>query len=200
VHLIRGALLLVCLCIPACATKEVLLTRSAQVPPGVNLSGSWRILKDSSAGRQGIDKAIGRAGGNTDIIPMPAESGRPSRSVRSTSSRGGLVQVFIHTGHNLKVTQTADGIFISFDRSVVEEFRFGENRKVSVGEIVAQRASGWDGNRYVVETLDRKGMKLTEQWYLSSDGHILQRLIVLRMPDKSDVTLRQSFRKIDEAP
>jgi hypothetical protein len=76
---------------------------------------------------------------------------------------------------------------------VVEEYRFGENRTISVGEIEAQRVSGWDGDRYIVETLDRKGMKLTEQFYLSEDRKTLHRLIVLRNRDNSDVTMRQSY-------
>jgi hypothetical protein len=103
------------------------------------------------------------------------------------------VHVFLESGQRLKVTQTADGIFISYDRSVVREFRFGENRTVSVGEIVAQRVSGWVGERYVAETLDRNGMKLTEQLYLSSDRQTLHRYISLRKSDQSEVTLQQTF-------
>lgn len=198
--LIRGVLLLACLSFAACASREILETRTAQAPPGVNLSGNWRIVKESSADKRRFNQAIGRAVGNTDIIPIPTESGRPSRAARASARRGSLVQVFLQTGNNLKVTQTLHGIFISFDRSVVNEFRFGENREVSIGEIIAQRVSGWDGNRYVVETLDRKGMKLTEQLYLSDDGQVLNRHIVLRMSDKSDVTLRQAFTKIDDSP
>jgi hypothetical protein len=78
---------------------------------------------------------------------------------------------------------------------VVVEYRFGESRTINVGEIEAQRVSGWDGDRYVVETLDRKGMKLTEQFYLSEDRQTMHRLIVLRNRDSSDVTMRQSFSR-----
>lgn len=109
------------------------------------------------------------------------------------------MQVFLESGERLKITQTSHGIFISFDRSVVEEFRFGENRKINVGAIEAQRVSGWEGERYVVETLDRKGMKLTEQFFLSEDGETLHRLIVLRNKENGDVTMQQSFSRIPGA-
>jgi hypothetical protein len=70
------------------------------------------------------------------------------------------VYVFLETGAYLKVTQTAHALFVSFDRSVVEEFRFGESRIVSVGEVQAQRVTGWQGDSLTVETLDRNVMKL----------------------------------------
>jgi hypothetical protein len=69
-------------------------------------------------------------------------------------------------GTALKVTQTGSGLFFSFDRSVVEEYRFGENREVEVGAITAERVSGWEGRSYVIETLDKDGAKLIESWQL----------------------------------
>ncbi|MDH4046506.1 MAG: hypothetical protein OEW68_02365 [Gammaproteobacteria bacterium] len=175
------------------------MTKSSVAPPGVDLSGSWHIRTDSAADRDRINEAIGRAAGaGTDIIPMPAEKRQTRVSSSRSSSRqgkGGLVQVFLESGENLKVTQTPHGIFISFDRSVVVEYRFGENRMINVGEITAQRVSGWEGEQYVVETLDRKGMKLTENLYLSDDRETLHRRIVLRKSDNNDVTLKQSFSR-----
>lgn len=171
--------------------------KSATAPPGVDFSGYWRLSADSPVDRDRINAAIGEAaGGNGDIIPLPPEPSRNQLPAKRTNSRkpgDGLVQVFLKSGQHLKVTQTTHGIFISYDRSVVAEFRFGESRTVSVGEIVAQRVSGWVGDRYVVETLDRNGMKLTEQLYLSSDQQTLHRLIILRKADKSEVTLQQTF-------
>jgi hypothetical protein len=194
-QLIRVHVLLVLSVFAACATREVLETKSAAPPPGIDFSGYWQLSADSPADRDRINAAIGQAAGG-DFIPLPPERGRnPPPPTRSSSrkSGGGLVRVFLESGQNLKVTQTADGIFISYDRSVVREFRFGENRTVSVGEIVAQRVSGWVGERYVAETLDRNGMKLTEQLYLSSDRQRLHRHISLRKADQSEVTLQQTF-------
>ena len=69
-------------------------------------------------------------------------------------------------GESLRISQTDFGLFISYDRSVVEEYRFGENRLVSIGPIQAQRVSGWDGPVFVVETLDSDGSILFESWRL----------------------------------
>jgi hypothetical protein len=191
--------ILVLALVSACAAKEVLEAKSATVPPGIDFSGYWRMQSDSPAERDRINKAIGIAAGDTgEVISLPPDDrNRPSPRERigGKKGRGGLVQVFLQSGRNLKVTQTSHGIFISFDRSVVEEFRFGENRTVSVGAIDAQRVSGWVGARYVVETLDKNGMKLTEQLSLSDDRQTLQRLIVLRNRDGSEITLNQSFQR-----
>lgn len=194
-QLVRVFFILVLSGFAACATNEVLEAKSAAPPPGVNFSGYWALATDSPVDRDRINAAIGRAAGD-DVIPLPPERNRnqpPTTRSNSRKSRDGLVHVFLESGQRLKVTQTADGIFISYDRSVVREFRFGENRTVSVGEIVAQRVSGWVGERYVAETLDRNGMKLTEQLYLSSDRQTLHRHISFRKSDQSEVTLQQTF-------
>lgn len=184
----------------ACAAPEVLQSKSAIAPEYIDFTGRWQLRRDSAADRERINEAITRAaGGDDSIIPLPQEKRQSgASSTRRTMRRpdGGLVQVFLESGERLKITQTPHGIFISFDRSVVEEFRFGENRTISIGQIEAQRVSGWEGDRYVVETLDRNGMKLTEQYYLSEDRETLHRLIVLRNRDNSDVTMRQSFSRI----
>ncbi len=181
----------------ACATREVLEIKSAVVPAGADISGYWRLRTDSPADRDQINTAIRRAAGESaDIVPLPPEGARNQPTQARPPPRratGGLVHVFLESGQHLKVTQTSHGIFISYDRSVVREFRFGENRTINVGEIVAQRVSGWVGERYVVETLDRNGMKLTEELYLSADRQTLHRNISLRKPDKSAVNLQQTF-------
>jgi hypothetical protein len=192
------------LSLAACAAREVLQPRSGIAPQGADFSGRWHLRKDSATDRGQLKDAINKAaGGNAEIIPLPPQNRRSngSRAIPpSRTARDGLVQVFLQSGDRLKITQTPHGIFISFDRSVVEEFRFGENRTVSVGQIEAQRVSGWDGDRYVVETLDRKGMKLTEELYLSDDRQTLHRLIVFRKADDTEVTMRQAFSRVTDTP
>ena len=191
------------LLVGACTTQEVLQPKSAVAPFGVDFSGNWTLRSDSAADRERINAAIGQAAGSSDIIPMPTEKSRSSGShgrSPSRGSRGGLVQVFLESGDNIKVTQTDHGIFVSFDRSVVVEYRFGETRTVNVGAIVAQRASGWEGDRYVVETLDRNGTKMTETIYLSDNMQTLHRLIVIRKSDGSDIRLQQSFARQESSP
>jgi hypothetical protein len=195
-----------CLLLPflllACGTPEVLEPRSAAVPPGIDFSGRWQMRPESRQGQPGISEAIDRTDGVTNRQIMRemldrqqrARSGVPSRG----GTRGGLVGIFLQTGDALKITQTDHGLFISFDRSVVEEFRFGENRPISVGQADAVRVSGWEGNDYVVETLGEKGMKLTDRYSLSADARRLTRQITLRSKNLEKVTIVQEFDRQDD--
>lgn len=117
---------------------------------------------------------------------VSASAGSSQREARELS-----VHVFLEMGKTLKVTQTNSGLFFSFDRSVVEEYRFGENREVSVGAISAARVSGWEGRSYVIETLDDEGAKLIETYRLDEDGSVLLRSIVIweRNAKKLDLEL-----------
>jgi hypothetical protein len=146
-----------------CSAGEVLLPKSAAVPAGVDFSGQWQLRGDQAA--------------------LPA--GRQSND--------NLVRVFLETGQALKVTQTRHGIFISFDRAIVEEYRFGEQREVNVGPIVADRVSGWEGSSYVVETLDDEGGKLIETYRLTDGGESLRRDIVIQRGDRRLMDAVQYF-------
>lgn len=189
-----------CLALVACAAPEVLEPRSGFVPPGVDLSGNWVMRDIPPAERHRILDAIRK----TDGVADRGVYGRPQmtdmRRRGGTSSKMGLVYVFLETGSALKVTQTAHGLFISFDRSVVEEFRFGENRTVSIGEIQAQRVTGWEGDELVVETLDKNGMKLTERFRLIDGGDTLQRRITFRSRKHEEETILQAFDRADQVP
>jgi len=101
-------------------------------------------------------------------------------------------QIFIENGKNLKLTQTAYSLFISYDRSIVEEFTFGENREVTIGPIEAQRVSGWDGNAFVAETMDKSGNVLHETWGLQQ-ADILERNIRLMDGDEEVFSQQQIF-------
>jgi hypothetical protein len=178
-----------------CAAPEVLEPRDGTVPPGVDLSGNWIIQDNSREDERRVREAIRKTDGvKDDEVFQPSQrqsSVRGSRSSRNVS--GGLVYVFLETGESLKVTQTADGLFISFDRSVVEEFRFGENRIINVGEVEAQRVTGWEGEQLVVDTLDRNGMKLTDRYQLLSDGRVLERTITFRSKEGLTETIERMF-------
>ncbi len=122
---------------------------------------------------------------------LNGNSGTTQRAAREL-----LVYVFLETGKSIKITQTAGGLFVSFDRSVVEEYRFGENREISVGAITATRASGWEGEVYVVETLDEDGAKLVDTYRLLDNGKRLQRTIVIWQRDQKKLALEQDFDRI----
>ena len=183
------------LVLTGCGAQEVLEPRDGTVPPGIDLSGTYDIQDDSREIERRVREAIRKTDGvKDDEIFQPSQ--RQSTTRRSSSQgnvRGGLVHVFLETGKSLKVTQTPDGLFISFDRSVVEEFRFGENRIVSVGEIQAQRVTGWEGDQLVVDSLDRNGMKLTERYRLLNDNAVLERSITFRSKDGQTESVTQLF-------
>ena len=111
-------------------------------------------------------------------------------------ARETLVYAFYETGKSVKVTQTETGLFVSFDRSVVEEYRFGENRKVSVGEITADRVSGWERGAYVIETLDKDRAKLIDSYRLDNEGAQLTRTIALFTRTTRQLSLTQVFDRI----
>lgn len=122
---------------------------------------------------------------------MSGSTGFSQRDARELA-----VHIFLETGHALKVTQTDSGLFFSFDRSVVEEYRFGEDREVSVGAIKADRVSGWEGGAYVVETLDEHGAKLIETWRLQRGGDRLQRNMEIWHRKKKQLALEQIFERV----
>ncbi len=171
-----------------CASEPQLLGKSASVPDGVDFSGTWTLREEPGAVFQ-------RDGSGEPRIWIPPEKRRRTEIVRRPSRRstGPAVRVFLETGTALKITQTEYGLFISFDRSVVEEFTFGENRRVAVGPIQAQRVSGWEGGVFVVETLDEEGARLTESWRI--DEGVLVRDIAIVEGDSQHLFARQRFDK-----
>lgn len=198
--MIRLLPILAFLLISGCAQREVLAPIDGTVPADVDLSGNWRLRTDMASELRRIQDAIRKTDGVKDsrISRGQTISGELSRaSSGSGSSKAGLVHVFLETGSTLKITQTQHALFISFDRAVVEEYRFGENRMINVGQARAQRVTGWKGDTMVIETLGEKRMKLTEQIRLASGSRILQREITLRSKKKEEVTLVQEFERID---
>jgi hypothetical protein len=175
----------------ACASREELVAKSAEIPAGVDLSGQWRLRADSRDTVARISDAEIAAAGGTESIIVPPKRG--TGKARRHSSDGALVHVFLETGMALKVTQTDSGLFISFDRSVVEEYRFGEKRQISVGPVEADRVSGWEGNAYIIETLDADGAKLIESYRLHDEGRSLVRTIAIVAKGQTTLDVRQVF-------
>lgn len=195
----RRALLAVLLgiALAACASHEILQPKGVAVPTGVNLSGNWQLRTDVDEQQRRINAAIRQTGGVDDSaleLPLPPREGQAA--VPPRRARGGLVYVFLQNGRRLKITQTDAGLFISFDRAVVQEYRFGENREVRIGPVIADRVSGWEGRQYVAETLDEKNMKLTERFALQQDGQVLLRTITLRGRNKDEKTVFQTFDRV----
>jgi len=178
--------------IAGCAAKPVLLDRTAAVPPDIDLSGNWilqqapRSLRDQSDTRE-----------QQIYIPSESSMRRLESPRKSRRSDGPSAQLFLENGSALKVTQTSHGLFISFDRSIVEEYTFGENRVVAIGPIEAQRVSGWDSRSFVVETLDDQGSVMTETWRLDDGGDVLIRDIQIVKGGQQSSFSRQRFDRTD---
>lgn len=176
--------------IAGCAAKEVLVAKSA-VAAGNDLTGQWQLREDGQAAAKRIrDAEFAAAGGNEPLVPM--ENRYSGQSTRGAGG-GASVHVFLETGRSLKITQTDYGLFVSFDRAVVEEYRFGENREVRVGPILADRVSGWEGSAYVIETLDDNGAKLVEAYQLQDGGSSLLRKIKIVDKNVTQLSVDQIF-------
>ncbi len=186
----QAVLLAIVVLLAACAGREVLIPKSAAVPSGLDLSGEWQLSADTSAtNRELADAEYEAAGGLEDLLGE-----RPPQ--RSRRDRRALVHVFLETGTRLRITQTDAGLFISFDRAIVEEYRFGEHRAVNVGPVVAERVSGWEEDGYVIETLDSEGGKLVERYSLFPDSRTLVRRIAIYDGDDIETSVTQRFTKL----
>lgn len=186
-----AALVVVALLLSSCAGREPLPAKSGTVPAGVDLSGLWQLRDDSQATNQAIsDIERAAAGADEDLIP---------KSSRKTSSRkkndDTQVHVFLETGEVLKITQVERGLFVSFDRAIVEEYRFGEQRMANVGPVVADRVSGWENGGYVIETRDKEGAMLIETYRLDGKD-VMIRTIRIVYNEKSKLDVRQVFDRV----
>ena len=176
----------------SCAgTKELQLAPiTGGNPTDVNLAGRWELRDDGDAARQ-VRQAEQEAAGRVSDAIAPSKRNN-SRKAKDSAS----VHVFLETGRRLKITQTVDGLFVSFDRSVVEEYRFRERRFISVGPIEAERASGWEDDRYVIMTLDEQGALLTETYRLV-EADVLERTMQIVYREKEQLSARQLFDRAD---
>ncbi len=178
------------LLLASCAARPQLLPKSAVVPAGVDLSGLWQLRVEPGARDR-------RPESTEQLIRIPPSTSRRNKGGQAPLGGGrsgrAAVSVFLESGESLKITQTASGLFISFDRAVVEEYRFGENRLVSVGPIEAQRVSGWEGSRFVNETLDEGGAILADSWELATGGSVLVRAISLTQGEDRIFSSEQRF-------
>ncbi len=173
-----------------CGSVPPLEGKSAANTGSVDLSGDWALRGGEKVSRPPL------ADGDQPIWIPRRTSQRQQRQQpqqRPRRSDGTAVGVFLETGRAISITQTEHGLFISFDRAVVEEYTFGENRVVSVGPIEAQRVSGWEGSAFVVETLDEEGARLSESWSLMNDGAELVRRIAITRDETEEFSMEQVF-------
>ena len=168
----------------SCGSAPTLVSKGAVAPDDIDFTGMWQVRQDPDAERLADNAAI------RDGLIL---TGRRKEARRRHSGSDRSVQVFLEFGESLKITQTRYGLFISYDRSVVEEFRFGENRIIAIGPIEALRASGWEGNSFVIETLDDAGSILLETWRFDSDTDVLVRTIRISKGEREIFSREQVF-------
>ena len=149
------------------------------IPAEVSLEGRWMLQDGGGDAQRRIRKAEYRS----------------SAGQRGTD--GPSVYVFLRTGERLRITQTPYALFVSFDRSVVEEYRFREHRLVGVGPIEADRASGWIDGRYVIQTLDSEGALLEESYALGAGGGVLMRTVTVTYRNEAVLSLQQTYDRVE---
>ena len=149
------------------------------IPASVSLAGRWKLQGGTRDAEQRIRKAEYRSSGG------------------QRGEDGPSVYVFLRTGDRLKITQTPYALFVSFDRSVVEEYRFREHRLVSVGPIEADRVSGWADGAYVIRTLDNEGALLEESYTLEAGGDVLVRRVTVTYRNDTVLSLEQAYDRLD---
>ena len=178
---VAGILIVVLLLLSACAGSgpPQLAPVGDVIPAGVSLEGRWKLQGGASDAEKRIRRAEYRSSGGRHGADGPA------------------VFVFLRTGERLKISQTPYALFVSFDRSVVEEYRFREHRLVSVGPIAADRVSGWSGGRYVIRTLDSDGALLEESYALEAGGDMLVRTVTITYSRDTLLSLRQVYDRLD---
>ena len=148
------------------------------IPAGMSLEGRWQLQAGSADAERRIRRAEYRSSGGGLGVDGPS------------------VYVFLRTGSRLKISQTPYGLFVSFDRSVVEEYRFREHRLVNVGPIEADRVSGWVDGRYVIQTLDSDGALLEESYELQAGGDVLVRRISVTYGNENVLALEQGYDRL----
>jgi len=174
----------------SCAAPEVLEHKSAVVPVGVDFSGRWRLSDNGGETIRRLDDA-----NPAEVEDIIKEAKRKRTGRKSSARPGSAVHIFLEAATKLKITQTEYGMFVSFDRAIVEEYRFGEYRQVHVGPIEATRVSGWEGNTYVIETLAEDGAKLVEIYRMDDSASGLVRKITLFEKGVETLSVEQVFER-----
>lgn len=178
---VAGKLIVMLLLLSGCAGSgpPQLAPVGDVIPAGVSLEGRWKLQGGARDAERRIRTAEYRSGGG------------------QRGEDGPSVFVFLRTGDRLKITQTPYALFVSFDRSVVEEYRFREHRLVSVGPIEADRVSGWADGEYVIRTLDSEGALLEERYALEAGGDVLVRTVTVTYRKDTALSLQQAYDRLD---
>ena len=177
-----------------CATPETPNKFGLLENSTINMNGYWEYIGDYNENEKQIISAIKDSSGVVyrAIKTTGVFDGKSNEKVRKNSR--GVAHLFFENSKKIQITQTNYSIFINFDRSIVEEYSFGELKKIQLGNVSAMRSSGWVDKSYFIETLDAYGMKITEKYSLTANNN-LERIIIFRDNKMNDVKIEQLYRK-----
>jgi len=181
--------------ITACSSNEVLNKLSINSEAEINISGRWVFVGDYQSNQKKISKAIDQSSG---IIYRRIKTTGVFQEVQDKSPKKnawGVAHLFFKNAKILRITQTDYALYIDFNRSIVEEYDFGELKKITLGNVSASRSSGWNDTQYQIDTLDNYGMKITEKYKISDDSKALTRSIIFRGKNLNDTEIVQNFKR-----
>ena len=162
----------------ACASSRL----SSEAPPGVHLSGDWKL---DSARSDDLGKAIDalhaqeakarrnaelerqrETGGDSDREPLagiagPLPRGSPVDELMSTVPRGDYLRI--------TVTPT---VFKVVSGDSAAEYTPGLVSDISAEQGDAQQTSGWKGPDYVIDTKPQWGPEVIQSYGLDKDGRL----------------------------
>ena len=179
----------------SCASIEELDKYSNKNTSKTDLNGSWEFIGNFEDNKKSIASAVKKT---SDVIYQSIKTtgvfDRNNLSKVKPNSRG-VAHLFFENTKKIKITQTNYSLFINFNRSIVEEYSFGEVKKITLGNVIARRSSGWVNNSYRIETLDDYGMKITEEYKLTGSSKNLERMLIFRDRDLNEIRILQIYQK-----
>jgi len=182
-----------------CAAIEELEKHEVRPSPGIDLNGNWVFLGNFNENKKLITSVINKTNGviYRGIKTTGLFDGKSSPKIKENSQ--GVAHLFFENTRKIKIIQTKYSLYINFDRSIVEEYSFGELKTIVLGNVKIKRSSGWVKNKdvYRIETLDEYGMKITEEYKVLANKEKLERLLIFRDKDLNEIRVTQIFmRKI----
>ena len=174
----------------SCSTNETLVNFNQDPEEVTNLGGSWEYIAKLN-GQQDLNEAINRIIGQNNKRNIFSSSANQQNKRNSDY----VAHLFLRDANRIKITQTRYALYIDFNRSIVEEYKNNRIETIELGEIKVQRSSGWQNGYYLIDTLDDRGMKITETYSLVNQNKNLQRKIILRDKDENEVVLERLYNR-----
>ncbi|MEM1174529.1 MAG: hypothetical protein AAGI27_06925 [Pseudomonadota bacterium] len=171
------------LALAGCASGLKLPSPSGAFPSEIEFEGDWRRIESREEDRMEPDRLN---------LPTSREA-TARRSSGPKAKPGRKVRAFLEYGRQLRITQLDTALLISFDRSIVREYRYGEHRMTNVGPIVGERTTGFNGDVLEVITLDDAGGLMTESWRVKRSGRQLERRVTIIKGKRDLYELRETY-------